>query len=163
MVSKQKFGFGLARPGQNRNFVLRSTGGFVQRDVSPCILWDNVLRWARRLMIYPFPAFLMTPFLVVLKAISFSRPGLPERFSAAMMLLLLLMIQTMRIWCLQKLTCFCQLMSSGNLKQDEEKTFFSNCLGICTLLAAIVNVKLEISFICHSYGMTLGTVQCKID
>ena len=32
--------FGLAwhiRPGQNRLFVLKSTGGFAQRDVSPCM------------------------------------------------------------------------------------------------------------------------------
>ena len=34
LASKQKFHFGLARPG---TFVLKSTGGFAQPDVSPCI------------------------------------------------------------------------------------------------------------------------------
>ena len=40
LTSKQKFRFGLARSGLARpirNFVLMSTGGLNQRDVSPCI------------------------------------------------------------------------------------------------------------------------------
>ena len=40
LTSNQKFHFGLARsdrPGQNGTFVLKSTGGLNQRDVSPCV------------------------------------------------------------------------------------------------------------------------------
>ena len=37
LTSKQKFRFDLAWPGQNGTFVLRSTGGLIQHDVSPCI------------------------------------------------------------------------------------------------------------------------------
>ena len=35
-TSKQKFRFGLDRPGQNGTFVLKSTGGSSRPDVSPC-------------------------------------------------------------------------------------------------------------------------------
>ena len=34
--SKQKFRFGLARPGENGTFVLQSTGGSSQAEWSPC-------------------------------------------------------------------------------------------------------------------------------
>ena len=48
LTSKQKFHFGLAwpghaRPGQNRTYVLKSTGGFAQRDVSPCTVSETQL------------------------------------------------------------------------------------------------------------------------
>ena len=36
LTSKQKFRFGLARQGQSATFKLKSTGGFGQRDGSPC-------------------------------------------------------------------------------------------------------------------------------
>ena len=38
LTSKQKFGFGLARTGQSRTFVMKSAGGFAQCGVSPCKL-----------------------------------------------------------------------------------------------------------------------------
>ena len=37
LTSKQKFHFGLSRSGQNERFVLMSTGGLAQPDVSPCM------------------------------------------------------------------------------------------------------------------------------
>ena len=37
LTSKQKYRFGMARPDKNGTFVLKSTGGFAQPDVSPCI------------------------------------------------------------------------------------------------------------------------------
>ena len=37
LTSKQKFRFGFSRPGQNGTFVMKSTGGSSQPDVSPCI------------------------------------------------------------------------------------------------------------------------------
>ena len=41
LISKQKFRLawpGQAWPGQSGTFVLKSTGGFAQRDVSPCTI-----------------------------------------------------------------------------------------------------------------------------
>ena len=37
---------GKARPGQNRTSVLESTGGFAQRDLSPCtfVLWRQTVK-----------------------------------------------------------------------------------------------------------------------
>ena len=36
LTLKQKFCFGLARPGQNGTLFVKSTGGFAQGDWSPC-------------------------------------------------------------------------------------------------------------------------------
>ena len=46
LTSKQKFGFGLAWPGLAKAEldVLKSTGGFGQCDVSPCIIRRFSLR-----------------------------------------------------------------------------------------------------------------------
>ena len=43
LISKQKFCFGLAWPGQSKTFVLKSTGGLWQRDVSPCIYYPILI------------------------------------------------------------------------------------------------------------------------
>ena len=41
LTSKQKLCFGLARPDRKETFVLKSTGGSPQPDVSPCIVYSN--------------------------------------------------------------------------------------------------------------------------
>ena len=52
LISKQKFRFGLAWPGQSGTLVIMSTGGFDERDVSPCTSSKNF----HRLFFVSFPS-----------------------------------------------------------------------------------------------------------